>query len=80
MNIILNITDHCFGFGCGLMFATGRGSVYRLDQFGRRGEGVLVPDFCCLEEPESSSCIHFGTEAWKTAFFLEQGSFRNWKH
>lgn len=43
-------------------WAKGRGSVYRLDRFGRRGEGVLVPDFCSLEEPQSSTCIHFGRE------------------
>ena len=51
-------------------WSAGRGSVYRLDRFGRRGEGVLVPDFCSLEEPQSSTCIHFGRVAW-----LEESKF-----
>jgi len=46
-----------------VVFVAGRGSVYRLDRFGRRGEGVLVPEFCRLEEPKSRLCIQVGTAA-----------------
>ena len=32
----------------------GRGSVYRLDRYGHRGEALLLPSFCRVEEPELS--------------------------
>ena len=30
----------------------GRGSIYRLDRYGHRGESLLLPNFCRVEEPD----------------------------
>ena len=38
----------------------GRGSIYRLDRYGYRGESLLLPSFCRVEEPDLG--VHLETE------------------
>ena len=41
-------------------WSKGRGSMYRLDRFGKRGEALLLPSFCRVEEPEIPMYVETG--------------------
>lgn len=49
----------------------GRGSVYQIEHFGLRGEGVLVPDFVCLEKPLEGPSLWWGTEQREMSYLAK---------